>query len=66
MNGVLYTLWLVFLAIAMIQAAATGKIGRARSKRYWTIPSWGRLVCLALGVASSGSAIFITARFFSK
>ena len=66
MKGVLYTLWLVFLAIAMFQGAATGRIHQARSKRYWTVPSWGRLVCLALGLASSGAAIFITVRYFSK
>jgi len=65
MNGVLYTLSLVFLAIAMFQGAATGKIGRARSKKYWTISSWGRVVCLVLGVISSGGAIFITVRYFS-
>jgi hypothetical protein len=65
MNGVLYTLWLVFLAIAMFQGAATGKIRHARSRKYWTIPSWGRVVCLVLGVISSGAAIFITVRYFS-
>jgi hypothetical protein len=65
MNGVVYTLWLVFLAIAMFQGAATGKIGQVRSKKYWTIPSWGRVVCVVLGVISSGAAIFITVRYFS-
>jgi hypothetical protein len=34
MNLVLYTLWLVFLAIAMFQGAAPGKIGQAHSKEY--------------------------------
>ena len=61
----LYTLWLVFLAIFMFQGAATGKIHQARSRKYWTIPAWGRVVCLVLGVISGGAAIFITARYFS-
>ena len=65
MSGVLYTLWLVFLAITMFQGAAIGRIHQARSTKYWTVPSWGRVVCLVLGVISSGAAIFITVRFFS-
>lgn len=71
MNGrVLYPIWLVFLAIGMFQGAATGKIrygGRGGHSYWkcWTIPSWGRVVCLFLGVISSGAAIFITIRYFS-
>jgi hypothetical protein len=65
MSGVVYTLWLVFLAITMFQGAATGRIHQARSKKYWTVPSWGRVVCLVLGVISSGAAVFLIVRYFS-
>lgn len=66
MNGVIYTLGLVFLAIAMFQGAATGKIHRARSKRYWTIPAWGRLLCLLIGSVCTAAVILVTVRYFSK
>jgi hypothetical protein len=65
MTGVLYTLWLVFLAVTMFQGAATGRIHQARSKKYWAVPPWGRVVCLVLGVISSGVAVFIAVRYFS-
>jgi len=65
MNSVIYTLWLVFLAITMFQGAATGKIHQARSKKYWPVPSWGRVICLVLRVISGGAAIFMTVRYFS-
>jgi hypothetical protein len=65
MSGMLSTLWLVFLAITMFQGAATGRIHQARSRKYWTLPPWGRVLCLVLGVISSGAAAFITARYFS-
>jgi len=58
MNGVLYPLWLMFLPIAMLQRAATVQIGQTRSRKDWFIRSWGRVVCLVLGVTSVGAAIF--------
>jgi len=66
MNGVLYILGLVFLAITMFQGAATGKIHLQRSKRYRTIPTRGRVLCLLIGSVCSTAAIFLTVRFFSK
>jgi hypothetical protein len=66
MNGMIYTLWLVFLAIGMFQSAATGKIRQVRSKRYWTIPTCGRLLCLLIGGGCAAAAVFVTAHFFSK
>jgi hypothetical protein len=71
MNGVvLYPIWLVFLAIMMFQGAATGKIpyggrGGHRNRKAWTLPSWVRFACLFLGIIASGTAIFLTVRYFS-
>jgi hypothetical protein len=67
MNGLIYTMWLVFIGIGSFQAAASGRLRSGRgSKRYWTIPTWGRVLCLLVGSACTAAAIFVTARFFSK
>jgi len=67
MNGVLYTLWLVFIAIGGFQIAVTGRWRSGRwSKRYWTVPTWDRLLGLLIGIVSTAVAIFVTARFFSR
>jgi len=67
MYGDLYTLLLVITAIGCFQIAATGKwrSGRA-SNQYWKVPTWGRLVCLFIGIVATGVAIFFIARFFSR
>jgi hypothetical protein len=65
MDGLLYTLWFVFLAVSMFQGAATGKIRHGRGKSYWSIPFWGRVICLILGLISTGIVIFTTVRYFS-
>jgi hypothetical protein len=67
MNGLVYTLWLVFIAIGSFLTAATGRWRSGRgSKRYWTIPTWGRLLFLLIGSVCTAAAIFVTVRFFSK
>jgi len=63
MYGDLYTLLLVITAIGCFQIAATGKwrSGRA-SNQYWKVPTWGRLVCLFIGIVATGVAIFFIAQ----
>jgi hypothetical protein len=66
MNGVIYTIWAVVIAIGSFRTAATGRWRKGRSKRYWTIPMWCRLVFLFIGIISTAAAIFAAARYFSR
>ena len=50
-NRLIFTLWLLFSAIYLLQGAATGRLSKAaRSKKYWVLSRRGRLLCLLVGV----------------
>ena len=57
-NRLLFTFWLLFLAIYFLQGAASGKLYKAaRSKQYWALSARGRVLCLFVGVVCVVSTV---------
>jgi hypothetical protein len=61
----LYTFWLLFAAIGLLQAAATGKMSKApRSKRYWQLSGKSRCVCLVICIGCVVGTILVFLSIF--
>ena len=65
-NGILYTLWLVFMALWLFHGAVTGtlrKVSRGGSRNVWKLPIWGQGLCLLAGVGVSAAAVYVFVRY---